>query len=239
MMKTKLSNRLKIIADRISEGAFFADIGSDHAYLPCYVCLKNKRARAIAGEVAKGPFERALQTVKENGLIDRIDVRLGDGLQVIKQNERMDEIVIAGMGGGLISSILQQGSKKLSDTNKIFAQPNTNAKKVRETLLSLDFTLIEEFIIEENNQFYEILIAENCRSSTYDTPYLADQFDKQLYFGPYLLKNRPETFIKKWEYEREKLTKVISRMQNSNDRDVLDKVAIFQRYIQWIEEVIR
>lgn len=65
-MPIQMSERLKRIADEIPNGAFFADIGSDHAYLPCYVCLRDEKARAIAGEVAKGPYLNALNTVKKH-----------------------------------------------------------------------------------------------------------------------------------------------------------------------------
>src|SRR5699024_5431496 len=53
------SKRLTAIAKYITDDSIFADIGSDHAYLPCFVCLNNPSIQAIAGEVQKGPYENA------------------------------------------------------------------------------------------------------------------------------------------------------------------------------------
>ena len=41
-----------------------------------------------------------------NNLIDKVDLRLGSGIEVLKPNE-VDEIIIAGMGGMLINDILK------------------------------------------------------------------------------------------------------------------------------------
>lgn len=90
----KLSKRLKMVASFISEGTFFADIGSDHAYLPCYICLKDEKARAIAGEVREGPYKRAEETVAAYQLSDKVEVRLGDGLQIINSDEGVKELVV-------------------------------------------------------------------------------------------------------------------------------------------------
>lgn len=239
MMTIKLSKRLQLIAEQISKGAFFADIGSDHAYLPCYVCQHDAAATAIAGEVVRGPYERAVETVKAHQLEDRITVRLGDGLDVVLEDEQIIDIIIAGMGGGLIASILENGKEKVIRAKKIIAQPNTNAKKVRETLINLGFTLTEEMIIEENNQFYEILIAENNNETEKGSPYVSEIFEKQLLFGPFLLQQKSATFKKKWQLEYNKLLSTISSMKQSNNPNVQDKIILFKQRLQWIEEVIR
>src|SRR5690625_1135039 len=86
----KLSKRLQNIAEQISEEAYFADIGTDHAYLPCYVCMLHPMVKAIAGEVRKGPYERAIETVRHFQLEKRIKVQLGNGLSII--DEKVNEI---------------------------------------------------------------------------------------------------------------------------------------------------
>lgn len=106
-----LSERLQKIAKYLEDPVIFADIGSDHAYLPCYVCLHNNQAKAIAGEINKGPFLRAKQTVREYQLTAQIEVRKGNGLDVIEPGE-VNQITIAGMGGKLIRDILTEGTLK-------------------------------------------------------------------------------------------------------------------------------
>ena len=80
MNTERLSDRLAAVASFVEEGAVVADIGSDHAYLPCFLVSKGKVQQAIAGEVAKGPYESAVRNVKREGLTGAITVRLADGL---------------------------------------------------------------------------------------------------------------------------------------------------------------
>src|SRR5690625_3177737 len=133
-MEIQLSERLYRIAKLLRPGTIFADIGSDHAYLPCYVCLQDDKTIANAGEVAEGPYNRARQTVEQYELTDRVDVRLGNGLEVIQKNDLVCEVVIAGMGGSLISTILSEGNDKLLQIDRLILQPNNNERRVRETL---------------------------------------------------------------------------------------------------------
>ena len=123
--KVKLSKRLITIANFISKGAYFADIGSDHGYLACYVCQNDPSAKAIASEVSNGPFLRTKETIEHYHLTERIEARLGSGLTVLEENDTVNEIVIAGMGGELITKILKDGRDKLLNINKIIAQPIT------------------------------------------------------------------------------------------------------------------
>lgn len=125
MNAQNLSKRLEKVASFVPKGAIVADIGSDHAYLPCYLVHKGIIQKAVAGEVVKGPYQSALKKVKEEGLENQITVRLADGLEAIESADHVDTITIAGMGGSLIVSILEKilkNSKPLiaSSYNQIF-----------------------------------------------------------------------------------------------------------------------
>lgn len=59
MNTEKLSNRLEAVTNYIPSGARVADIGSDHAYLPCFTVKKGIVSFAVAGEVVEGPYQSA------------------------------------------------------------------------------------------------------------------------------------------------------------------------------------
>src|SRR5699024_5099368 len=237
-MTLNISKRLEFIATLINEKKLFADIGSDHAYLPCYICLQNEEAHDIAGEVVHGPYNSAVETVKKYQLEDRIDVRLGSGLTVIHEEEEISDIVIAGMGGTLISQILLADSQVLESVERLILQPNNNEYKVRETLIQLGFVLTAEYILKENGLIYEILVAEGKELRNMKNPYDLTNKEKQLLFGPFLSEEKSDVFIEKWNKERQKIKRTIKQMEASDNELVHKKINTFKQKISWIEEVI-
>ncbi|KGX88902.1 tRNA (adenine(22)-N(1))-methyltransferase [Pontibacillus litoralis] len=234
MNSLHLSKRLQVVASYLPNSAQFADIGSDHAYLPCYVCLQDTRARAIAGEVNEGPYQSAIHEVQQQGLQARIDVRKGDGLQVIKENE-VEQLTIAGMGATLIASILEAGKHKLERVSRLIVQPNINAIALREWFVHNDYVLVAEEIVEEDGHFYEILVADRQGA---DQPYTEAEKDKEMYLGPFLMKQRSKAFIRKWEAEAMKLRRVIRSIQQADQIDE-GKLKRFEQQLNWIEEAIQ
>ncbi|MEN2765965.1 tRNA (adenine(22)-N(1))-methyltransferase [Ornithinibacillus xuwenensis] len=226
----KLSERLLNVASFLPQGSNFADIGSDHAYLPCYVCQNDQTARAIAGEVNEGPFSSAQDTVEKYQLNHLIDVRLGNGLSVLKHDE-VEQVVIAGMGGSLIRSILEEGKDKLSKVELIIAQPNVDEKNVRHWLTLHDYEIQDEVILEENGHTYEIIVGKK------GTDKINHLTEKDLLFGPILGKEKNELFCEKWTSEKEKLIRVINQMKNAKIQDEL-KISHFEKQLAWIEEVL-
>jgi tRNA (adenine22-N1)-methyltransferase len=230
-----LSHRLQKVADYIPNGSSFADIGSDHAYLPCHVVQRGMVPFAIAGEVVEGPFQSALRQVEDTGLEHKISVRLGDGLDVIKANE-VDCITICGMGGTLISSILERGKAKLSKVKRLILQPNVGSRAVRKWLLENGWMLIAENILSEDGKLYEILVAEQ------GDPYTGYEKDIEagLLFGPYLMKNQNEAFRLKWLGEKTNWLRIIEQLNQAPDspQNQLKKQEILEK-VEMVEEVLK
>ena len=210
MNTDKLSARLAAVAKYVPNGAKLADIGSDHAYLPSYLAKNERLAFAIAGEVAAGPFQSAERNVLAEGLTDIISVRMGDGLEVIQEGE-VDCITIAGMGGALIASILENGKEKLSTVKRLVLQPNISAISIRKWFIENDWKLIAEEILEEDGKIYEILIAE--KGDPYE-PYSTDQ-DLGLLVGPFLVQKQDNTFKRKWIAEMKNWERIYEALENA------------------------
>lgn len=232
MNSNQLSERLKAVADFVSDGETVADIGSDHAYLPCYLVKSNKVTRAIAGEVVEGPYQSAVRQVKEDGLTEQVEVRKGNGLTVLLPGE-VTTVTIAGMGGPLISEILENGKERLEGVQKLILQPNISAISIRQWLLDNGWQINDEKILEEDRKIYEVILAG--RSD--DRQELSDQ---ELLLGPVLLQEKPSAFKTKWNHELVQLKKIQKQMESAEvTSSLLEKKQQLENKIKMIEEAIK
>lgn len=234
MNSENLSKRLHTVASFIPKDSILADIGSDHAYLPCYAVHAGIVQKAIAGEVADGPWSSAHNQVLEKGFEQKISVRKGDGLDVLSPNEATC-ITIAGMGGTLISNILDRGTDKLEGVQRLVLQPNIQAINIRKWLLKHSWQLVNEVIIEEDGKIYEILVAEKGDP---EAPY-SEKKDRQLLLGPFLEKECNEVFRKKWQAESKHWKKILEQLQLSGKTESSqEKQQQLKQYLAFVEEVL-
>ena len=220
-----ISKRLELVASFVPQGAVLLDVGSDHAYLPIDLVERGRIEGAIAGEVVDGPYQSALKNVEAHGLKEKIQVRLANGLAAFEEEDQVSAITIAGMGGRLIATILEEGLGKLANVERLILQPNNREDDLRIWLQDHDFQIVAESILEEAGKFYEILVVEagQMKLSASDVR-----------FGPILSKEVSPVFVQKWQKEAAKLELALHQIpeKNMEERQVLvDK-------IQAIKEVL-
>lgn len=233
MNTEKLSNRLEAVTNYIPSGARVADIGSDHAYLPCYAVKKGIVPFAVAGEVVEGPYQSAKKQVKMEGLENQISVRKGNGLEVISPNE-VDCITIAGMGGALIASILEDGKSKLASVKRLILQPNLSAISIRSWLIDNGWELVAEQILEEDGKIYEILAAEKGEPLK---PYR--NTEKGLLMGPFLMEQKSAVFQNKWLGEKKNWERILLQLEKAAYSSETEKrKQELKRKIKMAEEVL-
>ncbi|MDM5143509.1 tRNA (adenine(22)-N(1))-methyltransferase [Lactococcus lactis] len=184
---------------------------------------------AVAGEVVKGPFEIAKNHVAQANLKENIQVRLANGLAAIENVDKIDTIVIAGMGAILISEILEAGKGKLSSVKRLILQPNNHEESLRQWLTEHQFVIKAEEILLEAGKFYEIIVAE---PTTNENPVLSVN---DLTFGPFLSKEKSTVFQQKWQKELNTLNKIIARLpeeQAEKREEVLTEIAKIKEVLQ-------
>ena len=151
----KLSKRLQAIYD-LANGNVIADIGCDHGYIPLKLDQK-KHKKVYACDVAQGPLSRAQALFeKENAKIDTI---LMDGISALPED--VDQVIIAGMGGKLIESILEKGKDKLVNVDSLILSPHRNAESLRSYLIKNHFRIEKERLVFEEDHAYWIMYCRN------------------------------------------------------------------------------
>ena len=131
------SKRLSKVAWMIEEhkqGTILADIGTDHAYLPCFLLDEKIITLAYACDVAEGPLSSSKETIQSLHLEDQVIPLLGNGLDPII-DKKVDMISICGMGGLLMSEILDAHLDYVED-KILFLQANTAIDLLREYLMN-------------------------------------------------------------------------------------------------------
>ena len=151
-----LSLRLKTIASLVPFGARVCDIGTDHGYLPIELKKSGVATHVIAADVNPSPLKNAAENIRKVD-VSGIELRLCDGLSGIAENE-VDTIIIAGIGGEVISGIIQRGINIAKSSKNIILQPTTSPEFLRKFLYSNGFKIEKEIPILENGKLYSIML---------------------------------------------------------------------------------
>ena len=189
----KLSKRLEAITEFIEEEDKIIDIGCDHALLDIYLKEKYPDIKVIASDITEGAIKQAKKNIKKHNLEDAIDLRKGDGLNIVDASE-FDTIVISGMGYHTIVKILNN-SERMKNVKKIIIQSNTDVVKLRKSIIRLGYKISREKLVEDKEIVYTIIEFVPGKEK-YDY--------KQIYFGPRLMENKDELFN---DYYHKKLLK--------------------------------
>ena len=130
----KINNRLKKIGDLVEANSFCLDI---------YLVQKNKNIRAIASDVAEGPLNHAKENIKKYHLEEKIECRLGNGLDTY--SEDVNTIIISGMGGRSMIGIFKNHMEVLKKVDTIILSPNNYQVDVKKFLCRHKFYLQNGF----------------------------------------------------------------------------------------------
>ena len=213
-----LTPRLKSIINHVKcEKA--ADIGTDHAYVPIALIEKGLIKSAIASDIKAGPASIAEENIKKHNMSDKIEVRIGAGLSVLKENE-VDTIIIAGMGGEMIEKIITDDMDKAKSATLIL-QPMNSQYELRHFLINNGFSILEEDISVEGFKVYNLLIVKKGENK----PFLKDIH----YHIPPYLKSHP-LYNELYNKKKREFTKVINGLLNSKDCDI-KKLEIYKKWL--------
>ncbi len=191
-------SRIETIASYVGCGESVLDIGTDHAKLPIFLYDTSVTKKIAASDVNRGPLN-----IAKNNIGNRdIKLILSDGLKKI--DNHYDVYVIAGMGGVLMSKIIESDMDYFSKAKRVILQPMQQIYELRKFLYDNNFSVVDEHICFENNRFFEVIVVEYGKDKIYDFR---------------LFKGSPKGMIKEYiRYLIDKNTKILSKIPENNYR---------------------
>ena len=164
----ELSRRLSLIAQFVNEGSSVCDVGTDHGYLPAFLYLSGRCPLVCATDIREKPLLNAKRNIEKLGA-DGVKLLLCDGLAEVTR-EMADTVIIAGMGGEVISGIMERCAFLRDNTVELILQPMTAARELRQYLAGSGFVVECEQAVAENGKIYTVM---KVRYS--GAPYSADE----------------------------------------------------------------
>ena len=189
------SKRIKKLASLVDSDAYVIDVGCDHGLLDIYLTLKNNN-KCVACDIKESALNNAIENIKKYNL--NIDVKQSDGLNNI-DTKNIDTIIISGMGSHTIVGILYNNINKLKKINTIILQSNNDIDFLRKKIVNIGYYIEKETLIKEKNIIYTIIKFKKGHKH---------YTRKELYFGPYLIKENSKLFQEKKELEYKKLKQI-------------------------------
>ncbi len=223
-------NRLECIVSMVDKCKTAADIGTDHGYVAEMLLNEGICEKVIASDINEGPLNSAIKHLSNVNLQDKCDFRLGSGLKVLNEGEA-DAIIIAGMGGDLISNIIEESKNIALKAKQLILQPMTSVDNLRRYLSENGFKIIDENIVREYHHFYFIIKAQKG----------IQQIDDDIYYeiSKILIDKKEPTMLEYIDRVLKTNEKIISSLEKAGNVEYNVKVESLNEKNKIIKELIK
>lgn len=237
----QLSKRLHAVASLVTPGYRVADVGCDHAYTATYLVEKEIADKVIAMDVNQGPIDRAKDNIEKYGYSNKIETRRSDGLEKL-QEEEVDTILIAGMGGALTIQILEEKKELVLRVKELILQPQSEINKVRAKLQGWNFLIVRESMVKDDGKFYMMIKAIPKGMVSEPWQYELTKME-YFYYGKLLLEEKHpilQEFLL-WDLElNENILRTLRLEQTENakarEKEIEEKIALITCGLEYYKD---
>jgi len=255
----KAKKRIECIVNEICEisksynekqNLVLLDVGTDHGMV-AYDAIKNGCVtNVICSDISEKSLQKAIKVFEFDGKFDKsADFRVGDGLHVIGQNEKIDICVIAGMGSHEIVKILLESEHKLDNVKFFIFQTATDDEALVSVLNKLGFDfLFDKFIFDAGHVYRTITVCKfsNCTRQSgihcdklHSRKMIGEEELKNLnidpiYFGKDNLVCHSSQHILALEKKREQIQRLNSVLESAMAKMTIDGT-LTKDYIDYVE----
>lgn len=136
-----------------------ADIGCDHGRLTAALLQQGVSKQVIATDISEASLEKARQLIRYIGLTDHVSFRVGDGCSVLDPGE-CDALLLLGMGGTLMSEILEACPIRAMGAKAIVLQPMRAQDDIRAYLHQNGYRITDDRVVADRGRYYQVFKAE-------------------------------------------------------------------------------
>lgn len=147
---TRISKRLKAIAEFVTSKDSLVDVGCDHGLLSIYLIENKMVKKVIASDINQNALNSAIKNISSRKL--DIETVLSDGISNVNL-KGINTLVISGMGTSTILHILED-EKKIKNIKKLIIQSNNDHEMLRRNLNDKGYYLEEETYTLDKNKWY-------------------------------------------------------------------------------------
>lgn len=227
LKKMQLSKRLQAVVDNVTVGNRVADIGCDHAYISIYLIEHKIATKVIAMDINKGPLKKAVENIKKYGYEKDIDIRLSDGAKKLEEGEA-DTILIAGMGGALMTKILSDSTKVVDGVQELVLQPQSEIFLVRKHFHKIGFQIIKENMVIDEGKYYVMMKAVKG----------IEHYQREVHYryGKILLEQKHPILKEQLQKEYATTTKLLEQLSKNPSEHAASRMEELKEILQYIEE---
>ena len=158
-------------------------------------------------------------------MTDRVELRLSDGLDAYREGEAQG-LVIAGMGGRIMSRILLREPAKTRDFRELILQPQADPDFVRRALRELGLYIDREKVVLEDNKYYPVMHVRHAYVEGPDWKKIresGEETDEELLrdaenlFGPVLLRERDDMLKSYLLWQKGVNDRILHSLKRAND----------------------
>lgn len=203
-------------------------MGTDHGFVPIYLLEKGHPGPIYATDINSGPLENARRAARARGLEGKIGFRLCDGLSGLDGRD-ISTVIIAGMGGETIASILSAAPWTREGGRLLILQPMSRGDRLRAWLGENGYRVSSERLVRDG-QLYELLTASGGAEDSPLSP-------GELLLGRFELIRRDPLLPERLEEMTEKARRALSGLSASSDPEKLKSLPEYRECLESLLEL--
>jgi tRNA (adenine22-N1)-methyltransferase len=206
----------------VPDGSRVADIGTDHGLLPRMLLASGRAAHCIATDCARGPRQQLVDFARRGTFVEKLEFRSGFGLRVLGPDDRLDVVVLSGLGARAVTRILDDRPPAELGPVRLLLQPQSEPALVRRWLFDREFAIVEEKLIKDRERFYVVIAAEpgpgpfGCEHPVLDRSEIEEA-------GPCLVRSSDPLVREFWERLLRHQERILSHASGGRGREAAER----------------